>query len=438
MTASVIDWINSGFKGNPSFLQNPEAFFTNVIDETSSVFLSDKGPLSVLCDQFRIDIQTDLRLNPTGGYGGINNNYGCTLSRVVDNFKNNGVDVNIDAFQRGDFSQGGWPMFIETFSKPQNNIYGAKLNAEEGLKLSIEKKKQAYEKELVQSRGFLGIRDCKPVDPMGGSVAFDYETGEPFMDDEGNYMNWEGETEDCTTTTPGSAVADALQKNLNVPADELLLADSINSVINALVNQMINQVITKGVAALSSGGGGSYTQKIKDKSLDGSNIKALQQNVQKSAETVARTFAYSKADYEQAITIVSSSKNNMLNALACYQNTIPATSNDGGTSQQRIEEREGEINSIIVEEMDPLLNKFNQKISDIEKEVERASQIGNSATSSADYLDKANSEFRELVDNGVRGTEYSETDLENARIQADIWNKMSEDYLRDCRRGIWF
>jgi hypothetical protein len=39
MTASIVNWINTGFQGSPAFLTNPEAFFTDVGDQITGEFL---------------------------------------------------------------------------------------------------------------------------------------------------------------------------------------------------------------------------------------------------------------------------------------------------------------------------------------------------------------------------------------------------------------
>jgi hypothetical protein len=53
MTQSVVNWINSGFEGSPSFLQNPGAFFLDVADQVTGAFLAKYGgPLTALCSSF--------------------------------------------------------------------------------------------------------------------------------------------------------------------------------------------------------------------------------------------------------------------------------------------------------------------------------------------------------------------------------------------------
>ena len=39
MTVSIVNWINSGFNGKPSFVQNYQQFFNNVADQAAGEFI---------------------------------------------------------------------------------------------------------------------------------------------------------------------------------------------------------------------------------------------------------------------------------------------------------------------------------------------------------------------------------------------------------------
>ena len=123
LTLSVISWINSGFNGSPSFIQNPSKFFEGVGDQIAGKFLSSISPLAAsLCSPFNISVRISLALEMSGG---IKNQYTCTLSNMVKNTKNAIKGASINGFTAGDFRQGGWPAFLTLTTVPANNPNGA-------------------------------------------------------------------------------------------------------------------------------------------------------------------------------------------------------------------------------------------------------------------------------------------------------------------------
>ena len=61
-TLSVVNWINSGFKGNPSFVTNTEQFLLNTADITVGDFLMNEPALDFLCDPFKIQVKLAIGL----------------------------------------------------------------------------------------------------------------------------------------------------------------------------------------------------------------------------------------------------------------------------------------------------------------------------------------------------------------------------------------
>ena len=49
MTASIVNWINSGFHGDPTFISDPGAFFLDVANEITGKFMRDTA-LAPFCD----------------------------------------------------------------------------------------------------------------------------------------------------------------------------------------------------------------------------------------------------------------------------------------------------------------------------------------------------------------------------------------------------
>ena len=175
ITASVISWINSGFKGSPAFLTNPGTFFTNVADQITGAFIQDTGILKGLCSPFSLDIRLSLALNEVQFK---NDQYTCTFKTIVNNARNADITLNgtsIKGFVEGDFSKGGWPAFITMTTQPQNNAYGAWLTANSDLQFTIDSQKAKAQANISIGQGFMNFEVCSPVAP--GTPYSDPTTG---------------------------------------------------------------------------------------------------------------------------------------------------------------------------------------------------------------------------------------------------------------------
>jgi hypothetical protein len=179
MTNSTVNWINSGFKGSPSFVQNPESFFQGIGDNIAGNFIAGSGsPLAALCSPIALNVRLALALNQAGSSGGGSggsNPYSCTLSSIINNVRNAsisaGVTVNgmsIAGFEGGDFSQGGWPAFA-ALAEPQNSFYGAYLESEADLSTQVAQKTATNQKLLDQGNGFMSYQQCAPTTSSQGS-----------------------------------------------------------------------------------------------------------------------------------------------------------------------------------------------------------------------------------------------------------------------------
>src|SRR3989344_1096611 len=143
LTAQTVNWINSGFKGNPGYVSNPGQFFLDIGDSTASKFLSDTQ-LNKLCSPFKAQVRLALVKN----YIQEDDNFSCTLSTLKDNY---------DAFTN-DFSVGGWDGWFEMTQTSGGNPYSVYLSAQNKLLKDIGDKKEKKEKELSQNSGFLSYK----------------------------------------------------------------------------------------------------------------------------------------------------------------------------------------------------------------------------------------------------------------------------------------
>lgn len=249
MTAQTVNWINSGFKGNPAFVSDPGQFFLDSADAVASTYLSSTA-LNQLCTPFKAKVRLALVKN----YIQEGDNYSCTLSTLKDNY---------DEFMN-DFSVGGWDGWFEVTQTSGGNPYSAYFAAESQLLKKTAEDKARKEKELDQGQGFLSYKKCKEGLTLN-QARIDYlnqESGGQFSDlKPGDCFE-----EDKETVTPGSVINDSLTDALGSGWKQLEAADEINEVVSVLISKLLGTLLDKGLSSLSksSGGQAAYTTQIID------------------------------------------------------------------------------------------------------------------------------------------------------------------------------
>ncbi len=306
ITAQTVNWINSGFKGNPAFVTDPNQFFLDAADKTASLALSDTK-LNKLCSPFRAKVRLALVKN----YLSNDQDYSCNL----DNLKN-----NYDAFTQ-DFNNGGWDGWYEISQNSNNNPIGSYLRAQSGLYTRIGTENDKYSKQLEQGKGFLSVERCKPgsvlsaeqaaflndpslpnpdfvgpePEPQAPQTDFDRciareegdgsecsgLAGDPSSNDlpsnpiGRSFLNLPGSQQyragDCKnnnteTVTPGSVVADQLNNALPSGLQGLVNAHEITDLISALLGQVLNKAMTslRGLSQRSGTNGDSFANRLQN------------------------------------------------------------------------------------------------------------------------------------------------------------------------------
>ena len=282
LTAQTVNWINSGYKGNPAYVTDPKQFFLNVGDAQAAQFLSSNGALSSLCSPFQAKVRLALAksyLQETSA-----TNYSCSLGRIEQNFDN----------FTNDFNQGGWDGWFSMTQNVTNNPYGAYIKGKDELTINIGNQTANYNKQLDMGRGFLNYEVCKKNSPIAGQVAATNGTsattgtqkqvckagyipfGEPnggnckaplvwvTLDSNGNEIDskavdagiGEGDCTEKETVTPGSVIESKLEGVLGTDIKQLELVQSINQIVSALITQLTQQVVGgvgNGLRGLSQG-----------------------------------------------------------------------------------------------------------------------------------------------------------------------------------------
>ncbi|MCC7500869.1 hypothetical protein IT396_03695 [Candidatus Nomurabacteria bacterium] len=241
ITASTVNWINSGFNGKPTFIQNYEKFFNSVVDQAAGTYIQGSS-LSFLCSP----IQLKVRIALAQSYAK-RNAASCTLSRVSSNIQN---------FMDGNFNSGGWAGLLQFTTVPTNNPFGAYTFAQVELS-NTQARAQLDAQRKISPGGFLSMEECTPY-PVRV----------------------------CKIVTPGKTIETALEQNLGVSQKTLELAGvagSFDTIISALLQQLMLRALQGGVANLSGSGGlGGY---------EGNFLTPEQQQAQAQGNTLLTTLS---------------------------------------------------------------------------------------------------------------------------------------------------
>ncbi|MEN9582138.1 MAG: hypothetical protein RL641_92 [Candidatus Parcubacteria bacterium] len=269
ITKSTLNWINSGFSGAPTFVQDPGSFFTSVADETVSSFTAEiafdpaRFPFGRLTAQNIINsIKGQLDHNAQVSSGNLLNNDGDTNKPYKERF---------DAFTSDFLYGGGWDGYLAVTQISNANPFTSYIQAVNNVGPVVNDAQQysnpvqQITKELEQSGGFLALKKCiNPTDyePASADPSFDraqataQAQNDPNDPDTALAKTWLRKhtcaPDGWETKTPGTAIAQQMHIALGNSNQQLLLADEINESISAIFDALIKQLFNKGVASLTS------------------------------------------------------------------------------------------------------------------------------------------------------------------------------------------
>ncbi|MAZ40681.1 hypothetical protein CL654_00990 [bacterium] len=182
---ATIQWVNTGFGGQPFYVQDLSQFFAGIEDAATQDFLSNQLPGS-LNQPFQGAVSQ--RIAQSQSRPTLNQIYTCS-------------GENIDQVFQGGASDS-WLSFIDATTNPGCSPDAAYYTGESILAQQQQQSKKEYEQLLTQGEGTLPERDAA-----------------------GNIV------------TPGAIINDLLKQNLGVGLDQLTQTDEIAELFDALVNR---------------------------------------------------------------------------------------------------------------------------------------------------------------------------------------------------------
>lgn len=283
VTASIVDWINSGFQGGgPSFVTDPGSFFTDWADQEIGSFI-ESSELGFLCSPFRFEVRLALAKH----YSSFRKQISCKLSDVVSNV--GGIANNGGA---------GWDNWLQISTQTQNDPYGAYLLSINELNARMQGRQNTVTLDLELGKGFLSWESCDVEETLAEATIREYGTldtdtpGKP-------------QCKQKSTKTPGSVVESQLNHALGSDLRSLELADDIDEIVGALFNQMISQIM-KGAQGLLGGNKSSASE-------DAARARAQIEYMQKLADEQRRLQEQADRENQNSRTNVGSNVNTNVN-----------------------------------------------------------------------------------------------------------------------------
>jgi hypothetical protein len=296
ITNSVINWINSGFNGSPSFVTNYQQFFNNVADQAAGSFIQNYTNFAPYCTPFAKQIQIALAQS----YARRNTAQSCSLSSLLGG-------TGISLFGKTAAGTSGWGNLVSFTTNPSNNPYGAYMSAQGQLQGALAQAAQNANRNISPG-GFLNFQqpyNCKPS-TTGGQPVCQYKI-----------------------TTPGSIIQDSLSKTLGVSQDTLTqagISGSFDAIISALISQLMTRALQGGVSNLSGQNGYSSYYLTADQQAAQDQGQALLTQLQ-GLVVVAQQYGQSEQGSIQDIQNAQSQLNTLANCWqgAATQSTLSAT-----------------------------------------------------------------------------------------------------------------
>jgi len=255
MTSSIINWVNSGFQGSPAFVTNLQQTLTQASDRAFDSYLRQlDSPLSFVCDPFKLDVRIalahyyeNIRTSSAGGGGsGVSGRpapTSCNLSGAVYDLESfiDGSRAFTDSVPSSipGLNKTGWDTWLQVTTNPEKYTpQGSFLEAQaQADALTLEARNEQLA-EINFGDGFLSAKVCEFVES-------------PY-----------GPNENCSITTPGKVINEALTFQTSAGTRSLIEADEFNEILGALFAELAQQAITGSAGLLGLSPGTGFTRPI--------------------------------------------------------------------------------------------------------------------------------------------------------------------------------
>lgn len=143
ITKSMISWINNGFEGSPSFVEDWRGILDDAADKAGGQFLTDLAGINLCNFSPNFNIQALLAVPK------FETKVKCKLSDIQSNF------ANLD----NELENGDWTNWLDLTQTPQNNPMSVLLTSLNQKIFEEQRERERVEREAIAGRGFLGGKD---------------------------------------------------------------------------------------------------------------------------------------------------------------------------------------------------------------------------------------------------------------------------------------
>jgi hypothetical protein len=217
LTTSIVNWIKTGFNGQPTFITDFGGFMKNSADEATGVFMANvlnPGFYQMICSPFRLQLMLSL---PFYRYYKPQ----CTLNTILSV-----QGQSFESFSKS-FRNGGWSAWISMTQNSNNNYYGAFFNTWDAYLAKLAAAQNKSQTEATYGKGFIGIKKCASYNSSGP------DDPNPVC------SKW-------VTQSPGAWVEDQLAAVTTSDIRTMELANNFNEIISALISTLLTYAVTGG------------------------------------------------------------------------------------------------------------------------------------------------------------------------------------------------
>jgi hypothetical protein len=411
ITISVVNWINSGFNGQPSFVTNYEQFFTNVADLSAGQFIQGSG-LAFLCSPFKLQIKIAIAQSYANRGA-----QSCSLTGIINNITN---------FMNGSFTQAGWPGLLQFTTVPTNNPYGAFAYAQVGL-ATAQSNAAANAKNNISPTGFLNLQQLTGCDnPANNGIGVGGSIGTNLQVAAAAGKNALPSGCKPKTVTPGGVIADSLGAVNKSGVDQLGIGNDIDQIISALTTQLITKTLQSGLASLSQTQGTTQTAADLAAQQQAASLLIDMQGKVSIAQQIGSIDQGSISDIEDA-------QNNLNNLVNCWSGIATSSTNAVAAAQNAA------TASSTLHSLNTQVDGYNNNITNLNAEIATIGQFEaqmSSAASDADVATAAAS-YNAAIAGGTFASQNDVTTAQQNRTtlqsQMGALNQSTATSLTQCQ-----
>lgn len=298
ITRSTLNWVGTGFGGDPLFVRNTNIFMDNI---TNNILKRESDFFGAPENASRYPYGQDYKRAEVYARRS-QMNFDDSVAQNLTDYLSPGATIKTFA---NDFSQGGWNGWLALTQNPQNNPLGFEMLVAEHTAEKIATEKENTKQELIAGNGVLNQKKCavygltekraqsrltilqtnineaqkeldrvqlilkqinndpesSPSDKEGAArnvaIATQVLNRARSALAQANVLpsgpNDKGECAVWETVTPGSTIKDKIAKTLNSPETQLELVRTINDALGWLFTALLNRLQGQGLSSLVTG-----------------------------------------------------------------------------------------------------------------------------------------------------------------------------------------